>query len=210
MNMSRAKFITVEGIEGVGKSTAVKYIQEYLKTKKIKFILTREPGGTPIAEKLRTILLTPNTEEKISSETELLLMFACRAQHVSNVILPALKSGEWVVSDRFIDASFAYQGGGRKMNLEQITELEKWVLQGLQPDVTILLDAPPKIGLTRAKNRGAHDRIEQEKVDFFDRVREVYLQRAKKYSARFRVIDASKPLAHVNNELKIILDQITS
>lgn len=207
--MSNAKFITVEGIEGVGKSTAVKFIQNYLTSKQKKIFLTREPGGTPIAEQLRTILLTPNAEEEITPDTELLLMFACRAQHIARVILPTLKSGTWVISDRFADATFAYQGGGRKMNLEYIAQLEKWILHGLQPDLTILLDAPPDIGLARAKHRGPHDRIEQEKIDFFERVRDVYLQRAKQFPARFRVVDATKPLSEVNEQLTAILDKIS-
>jgi len=193
-------FLTIEGIEGVGKTTAVKFISAYLQEAKQPFVLTREPGGTAIAEEVRKILLTPH-EEKILPETELLLMFASRMQHIAHVILPALKSGSWVISDRFVDASYAYQGGGRKLEIQKIASLEQWVTEGLQPTRTFLLDAPPHIGLARAKNRGEHDRIEQEKIDFFERVRASYLTRAKEDPKRFQVIDATLPLLEVQTEL---------
>ncbi|MDR3478777.1 MAG: dTMP kinase [Gammaproteobacteria bacterium] len=200
-------FLTIEGVEGVGKSTAVKFIQKYLAERAQDFIVTREPGGTGIAEQIRQILLTPNPEEVLAPEAELLLMFAARAQHVVNKIEPALQAGMWVISDRFADASYAYQGMGRGLNLSQIAALEKWVVK-TYPKATILLDAPPSIGLTRAKNRGPQDRIEQEKLDFFERVREGYLQRAANDSKRFFVIDATQPLVEVHAEIKTLLDKL--
>src|SRR5579872_2786412 len=201
------KFITIEGIEGVGKTTAVKVIQNYLIHKQQAFILTREPGGTVLAEQMRKILLTPHQEELVS-DAELLLMFASRAQHVAHVIVPALQAGKWVISDRFVDASYAYQGGGRKMDMKKIEMLDEWIVGDVQPHLTILLDAPPEIGLTRAKNRGPHDRIEQEKIDFFERVRDIYLKRAKKFPKRFYVIDATQSLEKVQDRLTIKLDEL--
>jgi dTMP kinase len=200
-------FLTLEGGEGLGKSTAVKFIQQYLQQAQIDFINTREPGGTLAAEQIRQILLNPNLAETITPETELLLMFASRSQHIANLILPALESGKWVVCDRFVDASYAYQGGGRGFPVAQIKHLDHLIVGDLRPDVTILLDAPPQVGMARAKNRGTHDRIEQEKADFFERVRTAYLARAKAEPERFKVIDASKPLAAVQAEIKVILDK---
>lgn len=202
-------FLSIEGIEGVGKSTAVKYIQEYLTQAKQEFVMTREPGGTPIAEKIRTILLSVDHSEIMAPETEALLMFASRAQHIQQIILPALNEGKWVVSDRFVDASYAYQGGGRKIDVSHIQMLENWIVGNVKPVVTILLDAPPSIGLARAKHRGPQDRIEKEKMDFFDRVREGYLQRARLDSARFRIINATQSLDEVQMQLKTILDELT-
>lgn len=204
----RGKFLTIEGIEGVGKSTAVKHIQNYLADAKQPFLVTREPGGTVIAEQIRKVLLTPNPDENMVPVTELLLMFASRAQHVANLIAPALLAGKWVVSDRYVDASYAYQGYGRGFDITQIETLEKWVVEGVQPDMTILLDAPPKLGLARAKHRGPQDRIEQEKVDFFERVREGYLVRARQFPERFQIIDASQSLIAVHAEIKIVLQKL--
>lgn len=205
-NTKQGVFITIEGIEGVGKTTAVKFMEKYLAAANKEFIVTREPGGTVIAEDIRRILLTPHTE-KLVDESELLLMFACRAQHIAHKIEPALAEGKWVISDRFVDASFAYQGGGRQLNMDQIATLEKWVVK-TYPAATILLDAPPKLGLARAKNRGEHDRIEQEKVEFFERVRKVYLERAAADKKRFHVIDATQPLKAVHAEIKNVLDTL--
>jgi len=207
-NPQKGFFLTIEGIEGVGKSTALKFIQDYLTQANKNFIVTREPGGTPIAEQIRQVLLTPNSAETMIPETELLLMFACRVQHIHQVILPALAAGKWVVSDRYSDASFAYQGGGRGIDVSRIEMLEKWLLQDLRPDLTLLLDAPAQIGLERAKHRGPQDRIEQEKMAFFERVRRGYLDRMQQDKKRFRLIDATQPLENVRTTLKRILDAI--
>lgn len=201
-------FLSIEGVEGVGKSTAIKFIEEYLLRANQDFVLTREPGGTGIAEKIRQVLLTPNSEESMEPEAEALLMFASRAQLIKKVIAPALKAGKWVVSDRFVDASYAYQGGGRKIDISHIEMLEKWIVNDIKPKITILLDAPPAVGLERAKNRGAQDRIEQEKIDFFERVRQGYLERAANEPQRFRIIDATQSLVNVKAEIARILDEL--
>lgn len=208
MQSQQGMFLTIEGSEGVGKSTAIKFIQHYLTAAKKPVVITREPGGTPNAEQIRKILLTPDTTETLVPNTELLLMFASRAQHIAHLIKPALAEGRWVVSDRFVDASYAYQGGGRGFDLEKIAWLDQWIVGNLLPDATILLDAPPKIGLARAKKRGVHDRIEQEQIDFFERVREGYLSRARADQGRFHIIDATQPLAAVHGEIKLLLDKL--
>jgi len=188
--MKNGRLITVEGIEGAGKSTVVGVIRDWLESRHIPCVLTREPGGTPVAEAIRQILLSPDFKESIQSETELLLMFAGRAQHISEVVAPALAAGKWVVSDRYLDASYAYQGGGRGLPFERIQWLEHWIAGACQPELTFLLDLPPAVGLARAKKRGPHDRIEQERLDFFERVRAAYLIRAGQFPDRIMVVDA--------------------
>lgn len=200
-------FITIEGIEGVGKSTAVKFIEEYLIRAKQSVVVTREPGGTFLAEKIRQILLTP-VEEIMDPNTELLLMFAARAQHLANVILPALQAKKWVISDRFTDATFAYQGAGRHIDRSHIEILDRWIVNSLRPTKTFLLDAPVEIGLARAKHRGPQDRIEQEKLEFFERVRSGYLERAAADATRFGIIDATQSLEQVQSELRQHLDEL--
>lgn len=205
--MRQGKFISIEGVEGAGKSTIVQFVKKYLQDAGVDLALTREPGGTEIAEKIRLLLLHPDSEEKILPETELLLMFAGRVQHMQQCILPWLRAGKWIVSDRFIDASYAYQGGGRGIPLDFIKELDKRVVGNAYPDVTILLDLPPETGFERAVQRGmGKDRIEKEKMDFFNRVREVYLQRAKEYPDRIVVVDASRSLEQVESDIVAILD----
>lgn len=206
--MNSGFFITVEGIEGVGKSTAIRYIQAYLQEKGIEVVVTREPGGTEIAEAIRKVLLAHH-EEAIIPMTEMLLMFAGRAQHIEHVILPALAQGKIILCDRFTDASFAYQGAGRGLPEEYIHTLEQWVQRGLKPNMTILLDAPAKIGTQRARHRGIEaDRIEMEKIQFFERARKAYLTRAKSDSDRFQVIDATMSLSKVKTELAKIIDSV--
>lgn len=201
----RGVFITLEGTEGAGKSSNLSFINDFLRSRNIDLIVTREPGGTPLAEEIRSLLLTPRSE-KICANTELLLIFAARAQHLQQLIEPSLRSGQWVLSDRFTDASFAYQGGGRQMNMDTISQLERMVQGDLRPDLVILLDVPVEIGMRRVLKRGALDRFEQENIAFFERVRESYLQRAKAMPDSYAVIDAKQSLAKVQQDIVSILE----
>jgi len=194
-------FITFEGPEGAGKSTNLQYVAEALRAAGCDPLLTREPGGTPIAEQIRSLLLA-NHEEQMNDDAELLLMFAARAQHLNQVIRPALAAGKVVISDRFTDATYAYQGGGRGIDMQRISALETWVQGGLRPDLTLLFDVPVEVGLARAKARSELDRFEQEQRTFFDAVRSTYLSRADQAPERYRVIDGSGTLAQVQGALQ--------
>lgn len=202
--LQAGRFLSLEGVEGVGKSTNLIFIVEYLQKHGIEVVQTREPGGTPTGERIRELLLDPDLS--ISDSTELLLMFASRSELVTKTIRPALAAGHWVVSDRFTDASFAYQGGGRELGSERVADLERWVLDGLKPDCTLLLDLPVEKGLARLEQRSHKDRIEQEHDSFFHRVREAYLERVSADPERFRVIDASEPLDQVQTAIALELD----
>lgn len=201
----RGKFITIEGTEGVGKSSNMTFVADYLKQAGIELVVTREPGGTPLAEKIRELLLDAK-QDALCDDTELLMMFAARAQHLHELIIPALEKGQWVLCDRFTDASYAYQGGGRGIDESRIAELEQWVQGNLRPDLTLLLDMPVDEGLVRAGKRSEPDRFEQEKQTFFDKVRACYLERANKYPERFKVIDARPALEQVQAQIKTTLD----
>ncbi|HYF97789.1 MAG TPA: dTMP kinase [Coxiellaceae bacterium] len=205
--MKTGKFISLEGVEGMGKSTALSFIEKELRHHNISFIRTREPGGTPVAEQIRHILLAQH-EETLCANTELLLMFAARVQNIEHVIKPALAQGQWVISDRYTDASFAYQGGGRGVPVEKIVQLAQWIQADVVPDLTLLLDAPVDIGLERIKARKEKDRIESEDVEFFIRVRSAYLELAHKNPQRYRVIAAHRPLAEVQQQIRIALDEL--
>lgn len=200
----QGKFITIEGGEGVGKTTNMEFIENYLLSKNIKLIVTREPGGTELGETLREIMLDPE-QDKICSDSELMLMFAARAQHLSQKIIPALNDGYWVLCDRFTDATYAYQGGGRGIALSRIKTLETWVQGQLRPDLTILFDMPVELGMSRAASRSAPDRFEKEKLDFFERVRTTYRERAQLNSTRYKIVDASKNLPEVQIQISEIL-----
>ena len=205
----QGKFITVEGSEGVGKSSNLAYIEDYLSTAGINIVRTREPGGAPLSEAIRELLLDAR-QRSMCDDTELLLMFAARAQHLAEVIRPALAAGQWVLCDRFTDATYAYQGGGRGVPMERIRVLEEWVQGELRPDHTLLLDMPVAAGLERAGARSEPDRFEQEQHAFFERVRETYLARAQAEPGRIHVIDASPALDKVQVQIATVLQQIVS
>ena len=199
--MSKAKFITFEGVDGAGKSTGLDWFADALRQRGIDLLVTREPGGTPLGEQLREILLN----QPMHIETEAMLMFAARREHVEKVIRPALQRGTWVISDRFSDASFAYQGGGRGVPLAKLEQLEQWVHGDLQPDLTLLFDIPIEVARQRLSNNVSLDRFEQEKGEFFERVRQAYLARAVKAPQRISVIHAEKSLQEVQQELANIV-----
>ena len=202
-DMENAKFITVEGIEGVGKSTNVRHLVNAIENAGHSVLTTREPGGTPLAERIRE-LVAEHGDEPMPDVAELLLVFASRALHVNNVIRPALAAGTWVICDRFTDSSRAYQGGGRGLPLENIDRLAEWVHGDLVPDLTILLDAPVETGMERAGRRSDPDRFESEQNDFFQRVRATYLQLAEAHPERFVIVDASESLDAVQNKIEDI------
>ena len=202
--MSTAKFITFEGVDGAGKSTHLAWFANTLRQRGVDVLVTREPGGTPLGEALREILL----HQPMHAETEALLMFAARCEHVEQVIKPALQRGTWVISDRFSDASFAYQGGGRGVAVEKLEQLERWVHADLQPDLTLLFDIPVEVARQRLSNNLSLDRFEQEQSKFFDKVRIAYLDRSQKNSARFAVIRAERSPEEVKASLKKIIASI--
>ena len=208
--MTRGKFITVEGIEGTGKTTNIDFLTGLIEARGHSVVRTREPGGTPMAEKIRQLLLD-HGQEPLPSIAELLLFFAARSLHIRNTIVPALKDGRWVICDRFTDASRAYQGCGRGLELDRIERLAEWVQEGLEPDLTLLLDAPAETGMARAKSRGAGDRMDNEELAFYQRVRTGYLTLAGMHPERFVVIDASVELAAVQaaieTELAVLFDE---
>ena len=198
------KFITLEGIEGAGKSTAVKFISKFLQSKNIDFITTREPGGTIIAEKIRQIILEHHAEP-MHHDTELLLFFAARVQHLNQAIKPALNAGKWVICDRFTDASYAYQGVGRNIPKERIRILENLTQGTLRPDLTFILDIPPEVGINRTKFKKP-DRIEAEEIDFFHKIRDCYLTMAKENPKRYKIIDAAKAIDEVERQINTFLE----
>lgn len=200
----KPQFITLDGIDGAGKSTNLAVIKAWFERRGLPVLFTREPGGTPVGEALREILLNPETKAGLRAET--LMMFAARMQHIEEVILPALSDGIHVVSDRFTDATFAYQGGGRGMPSEDIEILEHWVQGGLRPDLTLLLDVPLEVSMARIGQAREKDRFEQEQADFFMRVRGVYLDRAAAYPERYAVIDSNRSLDEVRNSIEKVLD----
>lgn len=201
------KLITLEGGEGAGKTTQQTAIQAYLQAKGIAVVLTREPGGTHLGEAIRGLVLGSEFVG-MATDAELLLMFAARAEHLAKVIRPALAQGQWVVCDRFIDATYAYQGGGRGVAVERIALLEQWSLQGLVPDLTLWLDLAPEMGLARANKRGALDRFETEQQSFFQRVRAQYQQRAQQAPHRIQPIDAAQSIESVTRQIQAVLDRL--
>lgn len=196
--MATGKFITFEGVDGAGKSTHITAFADALRQHGKTVVTTREPGGTPLGEKLRGLLL----HEPMHIETEALLMFAARREHLAQLIMPALVRGDWVISDRFTDASFAYQGGGRGLSLDKLSQLEQWVHGDLQPDLTLLFDVPLEVARERLRNSRDLDKFEQEQEDFFVRVRQVYLQRAAQFPERIRLIDSTRPIADIRREVQ--------
>lgn len=204
MGELRGRFISLEGGEGVGKSSNIAFIVDWLTDAGIPFIQTREPGGTPLAEEIRELLLQPR-DEGMTELSELLLVFAARAQHLHTKIEPALAAGTWVLCDRFTDATFAYQGYGRGLSRDTIEQLQQMVQGARRPDLTLLLDAPVEVGMARAGERGELDRFEQEQHSFFERVRAGYLALAEADPQRFSIIDASQPLADVQRDIGQIL-----
>lgn len=202
--MQPGKFLTLEGTEGVGKSTNLAFVEQWLSARGIEVVVTREPGGTPLAEEIRALLLAKRAEA-VDETAELLLVFAARAQHLAGVIKPALARGAWVLSDRFTDATYAYQGGGRGLPLATISQLETLVQQNLRPDLTLVLDIAVEVGLARAGQRAALDRFESENIAFFERVRAAYRTRAALAPERYSIIDAGQPLAAVQAQLAAAL-----
>ncbi|OOZ09072.1 dTMP kinase [Solemya velum gill symbiont] len=207
MSLEQALFITVEGIEGAGKSSNIAYLQELLEKRGHELLMTREPGGTELGEQLRELLLG-HKHDGMSYKTELLMMFAARAEHLHAKILPALAEGKTVICDRFTDATYAYQGGGRLIDIESIRLLESFVQEDVRPDLTLLLDLPVNVGMARANQRSAPDRFEKERHDFFERVRNAYLEIARQHKERVKVIDASKPLEQVQLQLSQVMTDI--
>ena len=200
----KGRFLTFEGIDGAGKSTHIDYVTRLLRERDLTVVVTREPGGTPLGEKLRELLLhTP-----MHAETEALLMFAARREHIEQVIEPALRRGDWVISDRFTDASFAYQGGGRMLDITRLEALERWVHPHLQPDMTLLFDVSPETAAERLMAVRSPDKFEREKAGFFNRVRQAYLDRAKAFPDRFRIIDSSRPIAEIRDTIHNLIDTL--
>ncbi len=199
--MTTAKFITFEGIDGAGKSTHLSFVADLLREQKKTVVVTREPGGTTLGESLRAILL----HEKMHLETEALLMFAARREHIAQVIAPALERGDWVISDRFTDATFAYQGGGRKLDRKKLSALELWVHPHLQPDLTLLFDVPLDVARARLDATRTLDKFEQEKADFFAATRAEYLRRAAEFPQRFHIIDSTQSIAAIQDQLRDII-----
>lgn len=204
--MATGKFITFEGVDGAGKSTHIAAFADALRRHGKNVITTREPGGTALGEKLRELLL----HEPMHLETEALLMFAARREHLAQVIVPSLARGDWVISDRFTDATFAYQGGGRGLSIDKLTQLEQWVHGDIQPDLTLLFDVPLEVARERLQKTRDLDKFEQEQEDFFVRVRQVYLQRAAQFPKRIRVIDSTKPIDEISREIQKIAAQMSS
>ena len=202
--MSRGKFITLEGIDGAGKSTHLNFLADHLRQSGKTLLTTREPGGTPLGEMLRDMVLS----QSMHVETETLIMFASRREHIDKVILPALEKGIWVISDRFTDATYAYQGGGRGIAQERLKALEDWVQQGLQADLTLLFDVTTEVSQQRLAFNQSLDRFEQEKQDFFQRVRNTYLERAQAYPERIRVIDSSRSLTEIQAQLTTLISAL--